>query len=55
MNLPAVDYRVTLTRAPVVVDDGLVLATVQFRAHRDARDLLCLMPAPHPAPIRLIR
>ena len=39
MNLPAVDYCVTLTQAPVLVDDSLVLAMVQVRAHREARDL----------------
>jgi hypothetical protein len=33
MNLPAVDYSVTLTQAPVVVDDS-VLVMVEVRARR---------------------
>lgn len=39
MNLPAVDYSVTLTQAPVLVGEGLVLAMVQVSAHREGRDL----------------
>jgi len=36
MNLPAVDYSVTLTQAPVVVDDS-VLVMVEVRARRGER------------------
>lgn len=39
MNLPAVDYSVTLTQAPVLVGDGLVLVMVEVRARRDGRAL----------------
>lgn len=39
MNLPAVDYSVTLTQTPVLVGDGLVLAMVEVRAHREGGDL----------------
>lgn len=39
MNLPAVDYSVTLTQAPVLVGDGRVLAMVEVRAHREGRSL----------------
>lgn len=39
MNLPAVDYSVTLTQTPVLVGDDLVLAMVEVRAHREGRDL----------------
>ena len=38
MNLPAVDYSVTLTQAPVVVDDS-VLVMVEVRARRGERAL----------------
>jgi ketosteroid isomerase-like protein len=39
MNLPAVDYSVTLTQAPVLVGDGLVLVMVEVRARRDGGEL----------------
>ncbi len=39
MNLPAVDYSVTLTQAPVPVGDDAVLVMVQVRARRPDREL----------------
>ena len=39
MDLPAVDYSVTLTQGPVLVGDGLVLVMVEVRARRDGREL----------------
>jgi ketosteroid isomerase-like protein len=39
MNLPAVDYSVTLTQVPVLVDAETVMVMVEVRAHRDGRDL----------------
>jgi ketosteroid isomerase-like protein len=39
MDLPSARYSVTLTQAPVPVQDDLVLVMVEVRAHRDGRDL----------------
>ena len=39
MDLPAADYSVTLTQAPVLVAPDLVLAMVEVRARRDGRAL----------------
>ncbi len=39
MNLPAVDYSVTLTQAPVPVGDDQVLVMVEVRARRGDRTL----------------
>jgi ketosteroid isomerase-like protein len=39
MNLPAVSYRVTLTQAPVALEDDLILLMVEVRAERDGRRL----------------
>jgi ketosteroid isomerase-like protein len=39
MNLPAVDYSVTLTQPPVVVDADQVLVMVEVRARRGERAL----------------
>jgi hypothetical protein len=39
MDLPSVDYRVTLTQPPVMVDDGRVMIMVEVRAAKSARTL----------------
>jgi ketosteroid isomerase-like protein len=39
MDLPAAQYRVTLTQSPATVDEHLVLLMVEIRAERDGRQL----------------
>ena len=44
MDLPAVQYRVTLTQSPAAIDDHLLLLMVEVQAERNGRRLQTSLP-----------